>query len=424
MKNFQAIVLLFLANTISGVAQGISMIAIPWHFSQNEDMTRFGVVYGISSLISLFWVPYSGTLVDRFNRKNIFLVITGISGAVVLGVASWGINQGTLGWWMIASVFLVTFSIYNIHFPNLYAFMQEITERKYYGKISSYLEVFNQLAAALAGAFAALLLSGVDLGQSPFLGLPIKSPIQINAWSIQEIFLMDGITYIISFLIISRIRFIPLTTRSTENVKLWTRIKTGWNWLQEHKKIFQFGVSSYFLFGTVMLVSFYLCASYVKLHLDMEGDTYATAEMFYSLGALCAGLSIRYIFRNNKTALNIAILTFINASFYITLYFFQSASLLFVSMIILGLTNAGTRILRVSYLFETVPNQFYGRVNVVFFLSLLVFRSLLIAAFALPFFQTSERFASSYLIMGAILVLACMKLISLSPHIQMNKKQS
>lgn len=159
MKNFQAIVLLFLANTISGVAQGISMIAIPWHFSQNEDMTRFGVVYGISSLISLFWVPYSGTLVDRFNRKHIFLVITGISGAVVLGVASWGINQGTLSWWLIASVFLVTFSIYNIHFPNLYAFMQEITERKYYGKISSYLEVFNQLAAALAGAFAALLLS-------------------------------------------------------------------------------------------------------------------------------------------------------------------------------------------------------------------------------------------------------------------------
>ena len=87
MKNFQAIVLLFLANTISGVAQGISMIAIPWHFSQNGDMTRFGVVYGISSLISLFWVPYSGTLVDRFNRKHIFLVITGISGAVVLGVA-------------------------------------------------------------------------------------------------------------------------------------------------------------------------------------------------------------------------------------------------------------------------------------------------------------------------------------------------
>ena len=32
MKNRQAISLLFLSNIISGFAQGISMIAIPWYF--------------------------------------------------------------------------------------------------------------------------------------------------------------------------------------------------------------------------------------------------------------------------------------------------------------------------------------------------------------------------------------------------------
>ena len=32
MKNKQAIILLFAANIISGLAQGISMIAIPWYF--------------------------------------------------------------------------------------------------------------------------------------------------------------------------------------------------------------------------------------------------------------------------------------------------------------------------------------------------------------------------------------------------------
>ena len=32
MKNKQAITLLFLANIISGLAQGISMVAIPWYF--------------------------------------------------------------------------------------------------------------------------------------------------------------------------------------------------------------------------------------------------------------------------------------------------------------------------------------------------------------------------------------------------------
>ncbi len=109
MKNFRAIALLFTANTISGIAQGISMIAIPWHFSKTEDMTRFGIVYGISTIISLFWVPYSGTLVDKYNRKHIFQAITGISGLFTLCMGIYGLWSGFLDWWMIALVFLFTF---------------------------------------------------------------------------------------------------------------------------------------------------------------------------------------------------------------------------------------------------------------------------------------------------------------------------
>jgi hypothetical protein len=35
LANTPALVLLFLANTISGAAQGISLIAIPWYFIDN-----------------------------------------------------------------------------------------------------------------------------------------------------------------------------------------------------------------------------------------------------------------------------------------------------------------------------------------------------------------------------------------------------
>ena len=37
MKNSNAIILLFTANIISGLAQGISMIAIPWYFVEIVD---------------------------------------------------------------------------------------------------------------------------------------------------------------------------------------------------------------------------------------------------------------------------------------------------------------------------------------------------------------------------------------------------
>jgi DHA3 family macrolide efflux protein-like MFS transporter len=421
MKNLRAIAFLFTANTISGIAQGISMIAIPWHFSRTEDMTRFGIIYGISTVISLFWVPYSGTLVDKYNRKHVFQAITIISGLFTLCMGLYGTWADALDWWMIALVFLFTFFNYNIHYPNLYAFMQEITEKKYYGKISSYLEVFGQLASALAGATAALLLSGVKKGQSSFLGLPINSPIEIEPWSIQKIFLMDGATYVIAFLLISCIQFTPLTKRSKEFMLLKDRLISGWNWLMEHKKILQFGIASYLLFGTVMLVSFYLCASYVSLHLKMEGDVYATAEMFYSVGALLSGLFIRYIFRNRKTARNIAILTFITGAFYFAQHFFQSVGLLFVSMIILGISNAGVRILRVGFIFENVPNQFYGRVNAVFFLSNLIIRSIFIGLFALPFFLKEENFSFTYVIMAGVLAFATIWCLRLSKFIKMKE---
>ena len=74
--NRKAIVLLFIANAISGIAQGISMIAIPWYFAQKDMLGYFGLVYLITNICSLFWVPASGTIVDKFDRKTVFLGTT------------------------------------------------------------------------------------------------------------------------------------------------------------------------------------------------------------------------------------------------------------------------------------------------------------------------------------------------------------
>jgi len=153
----------------------------------------------------------------------------------------------------------------------------------------------------------------------------------------------------------------------------------------------------------------------------MKGDVYATAEMFYSVGALLSGLFIRYIFRNRETARNIAILTFITGAFYFAQHFFQSVGLLFVSMIILGISNAGVRILRVGFIFENVPNQFYGRVNAVFFLSNLIIRSIFIGLFALPFFLKEENFSITYVIMAGVLAIATIWCLRLSKFIKMKE---
>ena len=47
----------------------------------------------------------------------------------------------------VVFVFGITIFNYNIHYPNLYAFGQEITEPKNYGKLNSYIEVQGQVTS-------------------------------------------------------------------------------------------------------------------------------------------------------------------------------------------------------------------------------------------------------------------------------------
>ena len=96
MKNVTAIILLFIANSISGLAQGISMLAIPWYFVKGGQMSQFGLVYIFTTVMALFWVPYTGTFVDRFNRKKIFLVTTAICGSIIFLIAMMGLQQQSI----------------------------------------------------------------------------------------------------------------------------------------------------------------------------------------------------------------------------------------------------------------------------------------------------------------------------------------
>ena len=76
MQNRQAIILLFIANIISGLAQGISMIAIPWYFVEVVSRPEvFASAYIIITFLTLFWGLYAGTLVDRHPRKKLFIIV-------------------------------------------------------------------------------------------------------------------------------------------------------------------------------------------------------------------------------------------------------------------------------------------------------------------------------------------------------------
>ena len=209
---------------------------------------------------------------------------------------------------LVILVFGITIFNYNVHYPNLYAFGQEITEPKNYGKLNSYIEVQGQTTSVLAGAFAALLLTGIHNNVLEIAGFSIHVPFNIKAWNIYEVFLMDAITYIVVIFIFLLIKYKPIVKEEVHKGNLFSRLKGGVLYLKDHPIIFMFGFLSYMLFAFTLVEVHVLLPSYVHKFLEMDGNIYASAEIYYSLGAICSGVLVLRVFRKLNTVASIIIL--------------------------------------------------------------------------------------------------------------------
>jgi|TARA_B110000483_G_scaffold65917_1_gene82459 DHA3 family macrolide efflux protein-like MFS transporter len=405
MKNKQAIYLLFLSNIISGLAQGISMIAIPWYFIEIIDNSEyFSFSYIIITIATLFWGIYAGAIIDRYSRKKIFILTNIVCGCFIGSIALYGIYSSYLSELLVVSVFAITIFNYNIHYPNLYAFGQEITEQKNYGKLNSYIEVQGQTTSVLAGAFAAILLTGTTNKNLEIAGFNFILPFNVEKWQIYDIFLLDAFTYLAVIAIFSFIKYSPIKIEKTHTGSLFSRLKLGFNYLKDHHLIFVFGLVSYMLFAFTLVELHVILPSYVHDFLLASGNVYASAEIYYSIGAIFSGLLILRFLSRYNTILSVVVLMFVVACAFFAMTFSNSLIVFFIGSLILGITNAGVRILRTTYLFNNIPNNLIGRATSVFSSLNIIVRICLISLLTIPFFNIGDNIRWGYLI-GVVLML-------------------
>lgn len=423
MENNRSLTLLLSANIVSGFATGISMLAIPWYFTTIADKASvFAAIYAATTLASVFWNLYAGTLIDRYPRKSIFIYVSMVCGAILLGVSGYGYMKGEVPIELVALVFITTMFNYNIHFGALYAFGQELSSPSQYGKISSYLEIQNQATSVFSGAFAALLLTGVQEGQTiNIAGFVFSMPFEFPKWELSDIFLMDGITYVISILLISSIRYQPSNIRPTDTSGIFQRIKTGLRFLKAHPKLFLFGNYSYSIFVVLMVEVFMLLPLYVDTHLGAGSDVYASAEVFYSLGAMLAGIFIRRIFRNRNTVFSIIVMMLITTLIFYAVAFSKSVGIFYAFSFLIGVTNAGTRVLRTTYLFSHISNDIIGRTNSVFSVINILLRSIFLLIFSLAWFSSGSNVIWAYFICGTFVLVSAIPLMISYKSLQTTK---
>ena len=373
------------------------MLAIPWYFSKILGQPElFGLMYATTTFVMLFWGVYAGSLIDKFSRKHVFLAIN-VFGIILLGsAASLGYFLGEVPSWCAMLVFSGTILVYNIHYPALYAFGQEITERQYYGRFTSWTEIIGQSTSIFSGGAAAILLSGISCGEHTIAGYTINLPFSIQAWTLQDVFLVDALTYAIGFVLILMIKYEAIAIRHIESGSVVDRIKLGLTFLKNHPLIFLFGNASYAIF-VVLLVTFQqLMPIYIDQHLHAGAGMYALSEVMYSIGAMLAGVAMVWAFRKSGFIFGIAFMLCATVIIY-TLFSISNSAILFcILCFLIGIANAGTRVLRTTWLFQHVPNQSIGRISGVFQTINILFRAGISALFALPFFNSDGQIVYAF----------------------------
>ncbi len=412
MENKRAIVLLFASHVISSFAQGITMLSIPWYFASIVDESvLFGKVLAVATFISIFWSLFAGTLIDRYPRKYIFLVAS-LVGAVVLGGAGlYGQMHGDIPLWLVAFVFVFTFFGFNIHYPNLYAFTQQLAARGDYGRVNSLIEILGQSTNVLSGALGAILLSGTSLDGINLLGFHVFLPFEIERWEIWEIFFLDAATYLIAACIIPFITYKIVDGLPIDMEPIASRLKRGWQFLMLNKELLVFGLATYSIFIALLVEVQYLLPIYIDNHLQAGADVYASSEVYFALGSLAAGLLIRWLTRNLQPAQTIVLLMIMAGFVFVVVAFTRSVVGFYLFSVLLGFSNAGTRITRVTFLFNHVPNNIIGRANSIFYVYNITSRGILISIFSMGFFSVSNNIIWAFAICGGFILVSVVPLM-------------
>jgi MFS family permease len=414
MQNRKALTLLFAANSVAGFAHGITMLAVPWYLvnqsGKAEGASLNGIMMGSVTLLTLFWSLFTGPVIDRFDRKQIFQGLN-LIGAIVLGIAALSsTTTSSVPYWALFAVTACTLFNYNLHYPNLYAFTQEILETKYLGRVTGAIEFQGQITAFFGMAVGSMLLSGSN-GLEDFL-----PGIRFEGVGMNIILGIDAIAYFISFMLLSQLKYIRINERILSRGNILKRLNEGVSYLKSDRNMLIFGNCSFMIFLVLMVLVQVLLPVYIGPFLKLKGSVFAFFEGVYSLGAMVAGLAGIYASKKIESLradTTIILLLLSSAVLFILWAIFPGPAILVIGGFFLGIFNAGARVIRLTYILKIVPNEIIGRINTIFQLVNLALRGILILMLGLPFFDSSvesEKVLYGFWISAGILIFSAVLL--------------
>ena len=405
----KSIILLLISIITCSLAQGLTIISIPWYFTDELNLSsQFSLFYGIVTMIGLFWGLYAGVIIDTYNRKKILLYLNIISATAFAFIGTSVYFLNTLNHFFIFLGFAVCSFYYILFFPNLYALIQELTQKKEYVKINSLVEVFFQTTSIIAATTCGLLLSGSDTLLEYFN----VEFIEFQKWEINEIFILNSALYSITSILLTLIPYDHKHKSKRPPIRsIIQEIRNASTYLIENSQILIYGICSQIIFAFLIVELFSLLPLFVKNCLNKNIIIFSLADVVYGLGAIIAGIiTIKILNYVNKVPFTLFLILISGYSFLIMVKL-PYINVFFLTTLIIGTTNASARITRMSYFFDHIPNYFIGRTTTIFNAINTIIRGILIFIFSYSWFSEKTNVIIGYKIGIYILIIFAIPLI-------------
>jgi MFS family permease len=334
-------------SQLGNQAHAIAMMF--WLKRTTESAGVMGLILMLSMLPGVILGPIGGTFADRYSRKKIIVVCDILAGLSVLSLsgvmflAPEAMNLNVIWLAVVAIILGILAAVFR---PAISASIPDLVPSEKLTAANS----FNQSSAQISG------LIGQGAGGILFrvLGAPV-------------LFLVDGITYLISAFTESFIQIPQKTSGKSENfrelMKAFTAdTKEGFRYIWQRK-----GMRN--LFFTATFLNFFLSPIMVLLPFFIEDNLQATPDWFgYFLAAIGAGSMLGYIIAGalkvwGRTRMLVVIIALVlDAMTFGVLGLATDKYMALAIGFLIGFLNGTVNINIITILQITTPSEIRGRV--------------------------------------------------------------
>ncbi len=217
LKN-QNFLLLFLGKFISMMGDQIYIFALGWYIlSVTKSGAKMGILLAIGLLPAVIIGPFAGVIADRFNRKNIMVLMDLARFTIVLAMAGI-LQQGLLHLWVLylgTAVLEICGAIFN---PAASAIIPNIVEEKQYSQAASMDQLIWSTCTVLG-----MLTGGILFG---LLG-------------ITTIFVINAVSFLISSILEFNVHVTKhINQNPQENSNMLKEIAFGYSFLKSNRGLF------------------------------------------------------------------------------------------------------------------------------------------------------------------------------------------